>query len=404
MLLKLALRNLVRQPARTGITLLAIAFGVASLILARGFIEDLFIQLGEAIIHSQTGHIQVFKKGFIEKGTRKPEQYLIESRPELEAQLLAQSGVKETTGRLYFSGLLNNGKRDLSIVGEGVEAEKEAKVGTFIRITAGRQLALDDKFGFIAGEGAAHSLGLHPGDRATLLLNTIDGAINTVDLELVGVFQTFSKDYDARAVRIPLAVAQELTGSASVNLLVVTLSDTAVTDAALAGVRKTLEGSEYGAAGWRQLSDFYDKSVSLYDKQFGVLQWIILVMVLLSVINSVNMSAFERQSEFGTLRALGSRPKDILSLLMAESMFLGLLGATLGVILGATLALGLSAIGIPMPPPPNSNMGFTAEIRLVPSAMLIAWCIGFVATLVAAILPARKIIRTPVVDALRQGI
>ena len=61
MLLKLALRNMLRQKVRSGMTLAAIVFGVTGLILAGGFVQDIFIQLGEAIIHSQTGHIQIFK-------------------------------------------------------------------------------------------------------------------------------------------------------------------------------------------------------------------------------------------------------------------------------------------------------------------------------------------------------
>lgn len=69
MLIKLALRNIFRQKIRTAMTLAAIIFGVSGLILSGGFVQDIFVQLGEAIIHSQTGHIQVFRKDFLEKGT-----------------------------------------------------------------------------------------------------------------------------------------------------------------------------------------------------------------------------------------------------------------------------------------------------------------------------------------------
>ena len=65
-------------------------------------------------------------------------------------------------------------------------------------------------------------------------------------------------------------------------------------------------------------------------RQFGVLQFIILLMVLLSVANSVNMSLFERQGEFGTMQALGNRRKDVVRLVITESILLGLAGAALG--------------------------------------------------------------------------
>lgn len=404
MLFKFALRNIFRQKVRTAMTLGAIVFGVTGLVLAGGFVQDTFVQLGEAVIHSQTGHVQVFREGFVERGARQPENFLIDAPQPLASRIAAIPTVDEVAARLNFSGLLNNGKRDLAIVGEGVEPDKEARLGTFVTITAGRHLADTDTFGMVVGQGVAHSLSLEPGDQVTLLLNTAEGALNTLDFEIVGVFQSFSRDFDARAVRIPLAAAQELMLTQGANVLVATLHDTQETDAALASIQSLLDPDTLEARSWRQLSDFYDKTVQLYDRQFGVLQLIILAMVLLSVANSVNMSAFERLPEFGTLQALGNRKRDVFRLIVLENVLLGAVGATLGVAVGAALALAISAIGIPMPPPPNSNVGYVASIRLVPSGLVAAFVIGFFATVLASVLPARRVTRTPIVDALRQGV
>ncbi|RTL41371.1 MAG: ABC transporter permease, partial [Rhodocyclaceae bacterium] len=155
---------------------------------------------------------------------------------------------------------------------------------------------------------------------------------------------------------------------------------------------------------WKNLSDFYEKTVQLYDRQFGVLQLIILLMVLLSVTNSVNMSVFERQGEFGTMQALGNSSRDIIQLILTESAILGLAGAVIGVFLGVMAALGISAIGIPMPPPPNANVGYTAFIRIVPMTLLTSGCVGFLGTVLASILQAFKVTRLQVVDALRQNV
>ncbi len=159
------------------------------------------------------------------------------------------------------------------------------------------------------------------------------------NVEVIGIFQSFSRDFDARAVRIPLAAAQELLATTGANQLVVTLHRTQDTDAALATIQAQLAGSGLEAYSWKQLSDFYEKTLQLYDRQFGVLQVIILVMVLLSVANTVNMSAFERLGEFGTLQALGNRQRDIFRLILLENTFLGLIGGTLGAIIGIGLAL-----------------------------------------------------------------
>ena len=401
--IKFALRNIFRQKVRSGMTLAAIVFGVAALVLSGGFVQDIFVQLGEAVIHSQTGHIQVFRKDFIERGTRQPGNFLIDDPAALAREIEAVPQVADVAARLNFSGLLNNGRRDLAIIGEGVEPDKEARLGTFVAITAGRQITDDDAFGMIVGQGVAHALNVKPGDQVTLLIGTAEGALNTLDFQIVGVFQSFSKDFDARAVRIPLAAAQELMLTQGANVLVVTLHRTEDTDRALAAIRSRIDPATLDARDWRQLSDFYDKTLQLYDRQFGVLQFIILCMVLLSVTNSVNMSAFERLAEFGTLQALGNRRRDVFVLIVIENLLLGAIGAALGVIVGVMLALAISAIGIPMPPPPNANVGYTAYIRIVPLTLLSAFLIGFVATALAAVFPARRVSGTSIVDALRQG-
>ena len=155
---------------------------------------------------------------------------------------------------------------------------------------------------------------------------------------------------------------------------------------------------------WQQLNDFYEKAVALYKRQFGVLQLIVLVMVVLSVANSINMSVFERIGEFGTMMALGNRGAKVFRLVVIESALLGSIGAALGAAFGVALALGISAIGIPMPPPPNGNLGYIATIRIVPSVIAMAFTVGFVATTLAALLPAYRVSRTAVADALRANV
>lgn len=398
-----ALRNVFRHRVRSAATLAAISLGVAGLILAGGFVQDIFVQLGEAVIHSQSGHIQIVREGYREGRMRSPESYLIDQPDQIKQELAEQPGVQLVLFRLGFTGVINNGKRDLGIVGEGVEASAEAKLGTYLKYIEGRALADSDKDGIVLGQGVARSLGLKSGDRVNLVISLAQGAVNTLDFEVIGVFQSFSKDFDARAVRIPLSAARNLMDNNSAHLMVLVLDKTEDTDLVLASLQEKLGRQGYELASWRELSDFYDKTLQLYDRQFGVLRLIILLMVLLSVANSVNMTLFERTREFGTLLALGDRPGTVFKLIMTESALLGLIGAGLGMTLGCLAAWIISAIGIPMPPPPNANIGYTAFIRLVPLDVLTAGVIGFVATCLAAVMPARRVSRMQVVDALRQG-
>ena len=400
-----ALRNIFRQKARSAATLTAIAVGVAGLILAGGFVQDIFFQLGEAIIHSQTGHIQVTKAGYREGRLREPEKFLISEPVQLKAKIQNSSpAIDQTMERLGFTGTLNNGKRDIGIIGESIEPDAEAKLGTFLVFTEGRPLKDSDHDGIVVGQGVAKSLGLKVGDRVSLVITLAAGAVNTLDFELLGIFQSFSKDFDARAVRIPMDAAKILMDTQGAHVLVVTLDKTENTQVAVETLKQKFSRNGLEIIGWNELSDFYDKAVKLYDRQFGVLRLIILLMVILSVVNSVNMTLFERTREFGTMLALGDRTDSLFKLIMAESVLLGTLGAILGVTLGCLAALGISAIGIPMPPPPNANMGYTAQILLDPMTVATAGGIGFIATVLATIMPARKAAQLDIVEALRHGV
>ena len=400
-LFRLGVRNLLRSRVRTIITLSAIIFGVTGLILSGGFVRDIFIQLGEALIHSQSGHAQVGREAIFGAGSRSPERYLLDNPDALRKTLANQPEVKDVMARITFSGLLNNGKTDYAIIADGIEPDRENALGTHLRIIAGRMLSDKDHFGAMLGEGVAKALQLSPGDQATLLVSTIDGAMNTLDVEIVGVFQSFSKDFDARAVRISLADAQELLATEGVSKLVLALHDTAQTDIVVQRIQANLLSNDLVVRDWQALNDFYGKTVDLYRQQFGFLKSMVLLMVCLSVINTVNMSLLERTWEFGTMRALGNRNRTVSSLIFVESAALGVFGATVGVILGVVLATLISGVGIPMPPPPNAEQGYDAYIRIVPSVIAESWLIGFGATAIAALYPAWRLSRLSIIDALR---
>lgn len=403
-MLFLALRNVLRQWRRTLIAVSTIIVGVAGLIVIGGFVRDIFFQLQEATIHSQVGHIQVYREGYSKLGRRNPFQYLIEDSEQLTQTIDRQPQVTDTLQRLNFSGLANNGRADLNIIGEGIEPDKEATLGTAITIVEGRQLTDEDSFGIVMGRGVAKNLQLKPGDYVTLLVSTAEGSLNSLEFEVIGVFKSFASDYDNSAVRIHLAAAQELTVTDGIHSVVIALDTTDSTDLVVKSIKGQFAGGQFEVKAWYEIADFYSKAVVLYSTQLAVLQFIVLLMILLSVMNSVNMVVHERVGEFGTLMALGNKQGDVFRLVVLENCVLGLMGAGGGVLVGVLLAQLISAIGFEMPPLPNSQVGYTANVRLVPGVIGLAFCIGLVATILAAILPAFKVSKLPVVDALRQNI
>ena len=143
-MLKLALRNVLRQRARSGLTLAAIALGVTSLVLSGGFVEDVLLHLREATIRSQLGHLQIYKRGQFASGGHHPYEFLIENPDAIERAVDAVPEVVARAARMSFSGLISNGRGELPILGEGIEPEREARIGSAISMLSGRRLAAGD--------------------------------------------------------------------------------------------------------------------------------------------------------------------------------------------------------------------------------------------------------------------
>jgi putative ABC transport system permease protein len=404
MLFSIAVRNLTRQRTRALLTLASVGFGVASLMLAAGFIDDILSQLRDATIHSQLGHFEVFAPGYVDAGRREPLAHtLADPRAAIDA-IRAIPGVTTVARRLSFSGLLSNGRTDANVSVEGIDPVAEAAIGTAVTTIAGSPLGAVSGPAVVVGDGLAHTLKLRVGDTVTLLASTRDGALNTLDAPVAGVFRSPFRDYDERAVRISLRDAQDLAATDSVNSLAVLLRPDASVDDAVAAAKHVLPPVRYDIRPWWSLADFYEATASLYRRQFVVLLTIVAVMVLLGVANSVNMSLHERQSEFGTVRALGYGASAVFRQIIVESALLGVAAALAGIVLGLLLAWGISAIGIDMPPPPNSDVGYRAAIRVSFPNVALAAAIGIIAAVFGAILPARRLARMPIVDALRHAI
>jgi putative ABC transport system permease protein len=401
---RLTVRNVARQGRRSLLALAAIVLGVTGLILAGGFVEDIFIQLGEGTIHSQLGHLQIHRKGYLAKGMQRPLEYLIADAQRVVGIVKGSSEVSEAMSRLDFSGLINDGRHDAAALIEGVEPSKEALVATLHHFLEGRGLRDDDDFGISLGEGLAKSLRLHAGQSVNVVVSTAAGSLNTLEFRVVGIFRTYSKEFDERGARINLRDAHELLQTTGVNSIVVLLHKTSDTASEASVLRSSLGSGELDVKTWYELSDFYSKTVELFKRQFGFLELVILLLIVLSVLNTINLNMFERRGEFGTMRALGTGDKRIFAMIVIEGVWLGIVGSVVGMAIGIVAAMALSAVGIPMPPPPNAELGYIAQIRIERTTVLAAGAIGILASALASLLPGWRISRMPIVDALRQNV
>ena len=399
----IALRNVVRQRRRSAISVGSVAVGVIALVLAAGFIEWIYWAIRESTIRSGLGHVQVVRKGYFDAGQADPFAFLLPPRAtELDA-LDRWPGVTTVSPRLEFSGLASLGNSTISFLGEAMDPDRENDLATSVSIEEGEGLSSMYPKEIIMGRGLAANIGAKVGDTVVLLSTTSTRGINAVEVRIRGLFSTMTKAYDDVALRAPLATAQALLRTDGTHKWIVLLRDTAGAEATASAMRADLNGSRFDVVTWYDLADFYKKTVELFSRQVNVMKLIIAVIIVLSISNIQTMNVLERTSEIGTSMALGVTRQQMLRRFLMESLAIGLIGGVIGVVIGALLAAAISAVGIPMPPPPGSTKGFSGEIRVTWPLAADAFVLALVTTLAAGAYPAWKASRMMIVDALRHA-
>ena len=400
--LELAARNLTRHRARTLISLSAIAFGVTALLLAGGFIEWIFWAMREAAIQTGLGHVQISRPGFRAAGLANPSRYLLApNAPELDAARSAP-GVQVLDQRLVISGLASSGENTVAFTGEATDPDADSKISKVLGVT-GDGLSAQDPSGVLLGSGLAQALGVLRGDRVTLLVSLPGGGVNAVEGHVRGTFATGVKAFDDSAARIPIALGRQLLRTRGAHVWVVGLDATEHTDQAMTFLRGRLPPERFELASWLDLSDFYAKAVTLLSRQIDVVALFIGIIIVLGISNTLTMNVLERTGEIGTLMATGTPRRAILRLFLLEGVLLGVVGGLAGLAIGVALALLLSYIGIPMPPPPGRTTGYSAQILLNVPLAAGAFAMALVSTTLASLYPAWKASRLPIVDALRHN-
>ncbi len=401
--LDVAARNVLRQRRRALFALLTIVGGVVALMLASGFIEWIFLQMRESTIQSQLGHVQVVRPRYFDGGAADPYANLLPADAANGAlqSLASAPGVQVVTPRLAFTGLVSFGDATLSFSGEGVDPGKEIRLSNGIQIVSGEPLSPSDPVGLVIGEGLAANLGVKVGDRVVLLVTTKSGGVNGVECHVRGIFSTYSKAFDDSSLRVPLETVRKLVKVAGATNWVVVLDRTEDTDLFMEQYGEQLRGNGFEAVPWYHLADFYNKTVILFSRQVGVVKLLIGMIIILSISNTLSMAVIERMNEIGTVMALGKRRKAVLRMFIIEGAILGFLGGALGVVVGYILAHIISAIGIPMPPPPGMAKGYIGEIMITWSLVLDALLLAVGTTLIASVVPAWRASNVIIVDALR---
>ena len=272
-----------------------------------------------------------------------------------------------------------------------------------LNLTSGRSLASESGTEIILGRGLAENLGVQVGETVVLLTTTRAGGINAVECTVRGLFTSVSKAYDDSALRVPMPLAERLLRVAGSHRWILALADTRYTTETLLALRGKFPESGLEFVPWYDLADFYKKTTALLTRQIAVVELIIAAIIVLSISNTMMMSVLERTTEIGTCLAIGRRRRQIMLQFVYEGLTIGLLGGLLGLTLGCVLAVLISNVGIPMPPPPGMSQGYSGEIMLTGALLIKACGLAIGTTILASLYPAWRASRLEIVDALRHN-
>lgn len=403
--IKLAFRNILRHRRRSLMTLLAIMTGVMGIVIFGGFVEANYSGLRESVIRSQYGHVQFYAPGYLQNHRKDPANHRLSPQQVDDYLQLIESDerVLITARRLEFTGLLGNAGTSQAAMIRGVDPDNETMINSALTILDGNELTTDDEAGVLLGEGLAQSLDAKVGDELTLLAANDDGVMNAVDVTVSGIFRSFAKEYDDRAMMMNIQRAQELLGIDAIDQLVVLLSYTDELPAFMADLRKSAASQQLPLEfqTWDQMASFYHKVVDLYDGLFVFINIVIIAIVLLSITNTTMVTVMERTQEIGTIRALGTRRFSVTRQFLLECGLLAFISALVGVLTGIALSLYITSLEIMMPAPPGSSQGFPLRIELVPETWLFSIIGVVIVAIVSAYFPAASAARRNIVDALR---
>jgi len=240
-----------------------------------------------------------------------------------------------------------------------------------------------------------------------LLAATAGGAPNVVSLQVANVETQPFKELDDNYVGMNIGLAQDLIygrGEHKATGIVLQLHRTEDLGAARARLLSLFKehGLDLEVRDFSDLNPQYNQIIGLFRSIFLFITLIIGIVVIFTVSNAMSMSVVERTGEIGTTRAMGVRRQGIRKQFLVEGSVLGAIGATVGVVVAQLVAYTVNHAGLTWIPP---NAGGPVPLRLYTNGadalVALTWIGLLVVSALAALIPANRAARMPVVDALR---
>ncbi|WP_347939016.1 lipoprotein-releasing ABC transporter permease subunit [Rickettsia oklahomensis] len=319
-------------------SLVGVMIGVAALIVVMSVMNGFHIELTKNII-GLNGDIVI-----------NPQAGSIDNYEEIKAKLLKQDYIKHVTfiahgqalalGKNNNSGVLIKGihLKDLSLRNE---IFKNVNFGSFDNFHSTNVIAL--------GGELASNLGVTVGDKIRLISpNSVATAFGSIprskEFKIIAIFNSGMYDYDSATILMPLTAAQKfLSLGNDINLIEINSLDP---DKALSYSYKLqiLLGAMLRVTSWQTLNAPFLSALTVERTAMFTILSLIITVAAFNIISSLFMLVKDKTSDIAILRTMGASTKQIMLIFIYNGMFIGLLGTTLGIILGVTFSYNIQTI------------------------------------------------------------
>ena len=399
----LAWRNLWRNPRRTVITLIVVSVGLWSVLFFNSFLVAWGDSRKEEVLGLLTGQGQIHARGYLDDPSIKT---LMGPPGAGLGAALADPGIAAWAERLILPGVVVSEYKTLPLSLAGVVPANEARLSTLPgKVVEGRYLTGPDDAGIVLGLKMAERLKTGLGRRVILMSQNTDGAMSEQSFDVVGLY-----DADSETEKFfgftGLDTMRAFLGlkGGEISEIVLAIPDDARLDATIAAVAEA--APDLDVRSWKKISLFLATTDAFMDNFIFIWLGVVFSLMAIGIANTQLMAVFERTHEFGLLRALGMKPRQVLVLVTLEGIFLIGAGVALGLVLASLTIWGLSggvdlsAFGQGLELFQSGEViypGFDPARMSVFSAAI--WALG----VLVALWPAARAARLSPVEAMRQA-
>ena len=254
----------------------------------------------------------------------------------------------------------------------------------------------------LIGRTMAFNLGLKAGDTITLLAaNGKATAFGTLPVrrtfEIAGLFSVGMHEYDANFIFLTLADSQQFLGFENrVSGIELYASDPMVIDRARAEITK-IAGPDNRVFSWRDRNSSFLNALQVERNVMFLILTLIILVAGFNIISSMIMLVRSKHADIAVLRAMGASRSSIARIFLLTGSSIGLLGTSVGTILGLVFCWNIESIKSGIEGLTGSEL-FAAEIyflsqlpaKVDPYEVLSVIAMALILSLLASLYPALK--------------